>query len=130
MGRIFALDYGSKRIGVAVSDETKKIAFPKPYILTKEKEKLRQLIRNYEVEKILLGLPKNLSGQETKASSAVRKFGDWLQKSTGLVVGYIDERFTTQEVLRVLRGEKRRKIKSLVDSLVAQRMLQRYLKKF
>ena len=121
MGRILAIDYGTKRLGVSLSDETKTIAIPKPYIATSQKEKLLDLIKENYVEEILLGLPKSLSGEETKSAKAVRKFESWLARNTNLPIKLIDERLTTKEVLRETKN------KNLVDSLVAQRMLARYL---
>ena len=121
MGRILALDYGTKRIGVAVSDETKTIAQPRPYILYSEKRKLIEFIGQNEVEEILLGLPIGLSGQETESTKKAREFEAWLKAETKLPVKLIDERMTTQEAMR---EEKNREF---VDSLVAQKMLERYL---
>ena len=123
MGRILALDYGSKRIGIAVSDETKTISFPKPYVLMAEKEKLLEFIKQNQIEKILLGLPTALSGQETESTKKTRDFMVWLETQTHLPIEYIDERLTTQEVKRFETN------KELIDSLVAQKMLERYIEK-
>ena len=123
MGRIISIDFGTKRLGIAISDETKSIAFPKSYILTAEKEKLLEFIAEHEIEKILLGLPKALSGRETESTKKTRDFLVWLERATRIPVELIDERLTTKEVLRT---EKNRE---LIDSLVAQKMLERYLEK-
>ena len=123
LGRILAIDFGTKRIGVALSDETKTIAIPKPYILNSEKEKLVELARQADLEAILIGLPVGLSGQETASSKKVRKFSAWLGEETHLPMHLIDERFTSKEALRF------EKDRELVDSLVAQKMLERYLER-
>ena len=123
MGRILALDFGTKRIGVAVSDETKTISQPKPYILNQERNKLLEFIASFEIEKILLGLPTALSGNETESTKKTRDFLVWLEAKTHLPVELIDERLTTQEILRTETNRE------LVDSLVAQKMLERYLEK-
>ena len=123
LGRILALDYGTKRIGIAVTDETKTISIPKPYILNAEKEKLNEFVKENEVEEILLGLPLGLSGQETESTKKVREFGAWLKETINLLVRLIDERLTTQEIRRTETN------KELIDSLVAQKMLERYLEK-
>ncbi len=121
MGRILALDYGTKRIGIAVSDETKTISIPKAYILMAEKALLVEFISQNQVEKILIGLPTGLSGQETESTKKARDFMVWLERETHLPVEFIDERLTTKEVLR------EEKDRELIDSLVAQKMLERYL---
>jgi putative holliday junction resolvase len=123
MGRILALDYGEKRIGVAVSDEGKKIAFPKPYILNSEKKKLLEYIPTQDIEEILLGIPVGLSGQETESTKKVREFAEWLERETSLKINLIDERLTTKEIMKSEKNRER------IDSLVAQKMLERYLEK-
>lgn len=121
MGRILAIDYGSSRMGIALSDETETIAFPRPFINTGDKKKLLQLMGENMVEKVVLGLPLNLSGEEAVAAGIVREFGKWLEDQTSVTVEYVDERFSTKEALK----EERNRI--LVDSVVAAKMLQRYL---
>ena len=121
MGRIIALDYGTKRIGVAVTDETKTISMPKPYFFSAEKDKLIEFIKENEVEEILLGLPVGMGGQETESTAKARGFARWLEDETGLPVKLIDERLTSKEIMR---GERDRE---KVDSLVAQKMLERYI---
>ena len=121
MGRILALDFGTKRIGVAVSDETKIISTPKPYFLNSEKGKLIEFIKDNEVEEILLGLPLGLASQETESTKKTREFEKWLRDRTELPVKFIDERLSTQEIRRTETN------KELIDSLVAQKMLERYL---
>ncbi|OGE76263.1 MAG: hypothetical protein A3C85_00285 [Candidatus Doudnabacteria bacterium RIFCSPHIGHO2_02_FULL_48_21] len=123
MGRVLAIDYGSKRIGIAVSDETKTIAQPKPYVPRDEKEKLIEYINQNEIEEILLGLPIALSGKETAATEKVKNFAAWLKQKIDLPLTMIDERLTTKEILRT------EKDRELIDSLVAQKMLERYLEK-
>ena len=134
MSRILALDYGSKRIGVALSDETKKIAFAKPYVSRNMVSELVMLVAEEEVSEIIMGLPLSLSGEEAAAAENARKFAEALTEATGLAVKLIDERFSTKEVLRETRENKGywgnkgdRGDKGIVDSLVAQKMLQNYL---
>lgn len=121
MTKVLALDYGTKRIGIALSDETKTIAMPKPYIPTSEKGVLLDLIKNNEVEKVLLGLPTGLSGQDTDMTREVRGFGEWLKINVALPIEFIDERFSSKEVERITTDRE------LIDSIVAQQMLERYL---
>lgn len=127
MGRIVAIDYGEKRLGIAISDETKTISSPLPFIPAGDKAQLLNLIKEKEVELIIMGLPKNLQGAETKSTEAAMRFGKWLEKETKLPIKYVDERFTTKEAQHILKGETSRKARTLVDSLVAQRLLDSYL---
>lgn len=134
MSRILALDYGSKRIGVAISDETKKIAQVLPTIVVKNLrgvlEEIKRLIIEKGVEKILLGLPLALKGYDSAQTIQVRKFATELGKL--VPVEMIDERFTTREAARLLREAKlnAKKAKSQVDSMSAFVILQSYLSKF
>lgn len=121
MSKVLALDYGTVRIGVALSDETKKIAFVRAYIPAKRLDDLVMLIAEEEVEEIIMGLPKNLAGQETAAAVRAREFAEKLTEQSGLPVRFLDERFSTKEILR------ERPQREHIDSLVAQRMLQNYL---
>ena len=132
MGKILALDYGTKRIGVAVSDEGQKIAFPKPFIETKKKGELLKMIIDEAVEKVLVGLPKSLAGKETKSAQAAREFADWLKQDSGLEVELVDERFTTREAGQKLRetGLKSKQAKTKIDSMSAYILLESYLNKF
>lgn len=129
MSRILAIDYGEKRLGIALSDETQKIAHAYPFIPASEPEKLLRLLVEQEVERVLVGLPKNLEGQETKSARQVRKFAAWLTAQSGLAVELIDERFTTRQAREMLRTQKlnERKGRNLIDSLSAQILLQAYL---
>ncbi len=131
MGRILALDYGSKRIGVAATDEAKTIALPKPFLSRSEPARLLELVRESDPELILLGLPKNLSGQETQAAQAVKTFGAWLKEQTGKPVEYVDERFSTREAKTLLTNDqmKQKDHKFLIDSVSALVLLQAYLRK-
>ena len=121
MSRILSLDFGDRRIGVALTDETKTISLPQPYIFNQEKEKIIALVKDKDVEQILLGLPIGLSGRDTAATEKVRKFAVWLEGATRVPVLLIDERLTTSEVRRFETN------KELIDSLVAQKMLERYI---
>lgn len=131
MGRILALDYGTKRIGVAISDESQKIAFPKPFIEAEKKDELLRLIADEGVEQVLVGLPKSLSGKETKSTEAARELAQWVKRNSALPVEFIDERFTTKEIQTEMRGfeMKSKKYRKETDSMVAQKMLERYLSK-
>lgn len=121
MSRILALDYGTKRIGVALTDETKSIALVKPYLPLEKKKELLSFIKDNDVVKILLGLPKGLKGQETAMTREVNQFAEWLKSNCDLPVEFIDERFSSKEAGTITKD------KELIDSIVAQMMLARYL---
>ena len=100
--RIMGLDYGSKTVGVAISDKDEIIATGIEIIRRKDENKLRQtlarieeLIAEYEVEEIVLGLPKNMNNTEGIRVELTNEFKDKLERRTGLKVNFYDERLTT-----------------------------------
>ena len=100
--RILGLDFGSKTVGVAVSDELLITAQGVEIVRRKSPAKLRQtlarieeIIKEYNVEKIVLGYPKNMNNTEGERCEKTREFGAMLNRRTGLEVIYWDERLTT-----------------------------------
>lgn len=134
--RIMGLDYGSKTVGVAISDPLG-ITAQGIEIIRREKEtKLRQtlarieaLIKEYEVEMIVLGFPKNMNNTIGDRAEKSLEFQEMLKKRTGLEVVMWDERLTTVEANRTLmEGKVRREDRSkYVDMLAAVYILQGYL---
>jgi len=133
IAKILALDYGSKRIGVAVSDPLGMTAQPVTVINRKGKKKdvpeILGIIKEREVGKIVLGLPLNMNGSKGTLYDEVKKFGGLLEKASGLPVDYIDERLTTMQAEKVLLSgdvsrSKRRKV---IDKMAAVLILQNYL---
>jgi putative holliday junction resolvase len=100
MGRIMALDYGSARCGVAMSDPTGTIASPYPVVFKAGTpsgiRRLATLTREHGVERIVLGLPIGLSGRETAQTRETRAFADRLREAVPVPVEFYDERFTTR----------------------------------
>lgn len=131
MGRILALDYGEKRIGVAISDETKTIAFPKSHLNTQDFEKLLDFISKSDIEEVIVGYPVALSGKETASTERAKTFSEKLKGVVDVPVWLVDERLSTQEVLAEFRdmGQDLKKHKGMIDSFVAAKMLERYLVK-
>jgi putative Holliday junction resolvase len=131
--RILALDHGSKRIGVAVSDETKTIAQPLEYIPAEPcagfLERLRQLIQEKEVELILVGLPRNMDGSYGPAALKVQTFIAVLKDTIAVPIQTLDERLTSVQANRILiqGGVRRDKRKEKVDKMAAAILLQSYL---
>jgi putative Holliday junction resolvase len=133
MARILGLDYGTRRVGAALSDPGRRIAFPaEVYVLRgsgPDARHYQELVQDSEVERIVIGLPLHTSGREGQLAALTRAFGDWLAAVTGRPVIYYDERYTTVEAEQrlIAAGLKRRKRKALLDQLAAQIMLQSYL---
>ena len=130
--RYLAIDYGRKRMGIAVSDELKLIAQPLEFIPSAPFERfldrLKQLIIEKEVELVLVGLPRNLDGTYGAAAQNVQKFISQLTTALAIPVRSWDERLTSAQANRVLQGNVRRADrKEKVDKLAAAILLQSYL---
>ena len=133
MGRILALDMGSKNIGVAISDELKIIA----QVLTtlkrtsraKDLSHLKDLVKEHSVQGLVVGLPLNMNGSIGPQGEQAIRDADWLRKELGLPVDLWDERLSTVEAEKtLLRADlSRQKRKKLTDKLAAQIILQGYL---
>ena len=134
--RIMGLDYGSKTVGVAISDELMLTAQGKEIIRRKEENKLRktlarieELIQEYSVEHIVLGLPLNMDQTPSERSQLCLEFKDKIERRTGIPVTMWDERLTTVEADEIMNeaGIKGRDRKEYVDMIAAQIILQDYL---
>ena len=134
--RILGLDYGSKTVGVAVSDPLGLTAQKVETIWRKQEIKLRrtlarieELIAEYEVEKIVLGFPKNMNNTVGERAEKALEFGEMLKKRTRLEVIMWDERLTTVEADRTLieAGVRRENRKQYLDGIAAVFILQGYL---
>lgn len=131
--RILALDHGTKRIGVAVSDELKVIAQPLDYFpaepLADFLARLKELVLAKEVELVLVGLPRNMDGSCGPAAQRVQDFAAALKGSLPVPVKTWDERLTSVQANRFLiEGHVRRdKRKEKVDKMAAAILLQSYL---
>lgn len=131
--RILALDHGTKRIGVAVSDEMKMIASPLEYISAEPfaafLARLKEIIREKEVELILVGMPRNMDGSYGPAALKVQEFVAVLKTAITIPIKTLDERLTTVQAQRFLiQGNVRReKRKEKVDKTAAAILLQSYL---
>ena len=129
--RIVALDYGTKRIGVAVSDPLGLIAQP---IATLDHDQaipqLKELLKQYDqVEEIVVGLPKKLSGELGPAAEQVLVFVEQLRQTLTLKISTYDERLTTAAAAKTLiaAGLSRAKRKQVIDRSAAANILQGYL---
>ena len=131
--RILALDHGTKRIGVAVSDETKIIAQPLEYILAEPfaafLERLKKILAEKEVDIILIGMPRNMDGSYGPAAQKVEAFVAVLKTAITVPIKLWDERLTSTMANRaMIQGNVRRdKRKEKVDAMAAAILLQSYL---
>ena len=134
--RILGLDFGSKTVGVSVSDGLLLTAQGVETIERKDESKLRktcarieELIAEYEVTEIVLGLPKNMNNTEGERVEKTKAFGEMLERRTGLPVHYWDERLTTVAAEQILMesGVRRENRKAVIDKVAAGLILQGYL---
>ncbi|MCI6731412.1 MAG: Holliday junction resolvase RuvX [Lachnospiraceae bacterium] len=134
--RVLGLDYGSKTVGVAISDPLgftaqglETIERPKENKLRKTLARIEQIIEEYNVEKIVLGYPLNMNNTEGPRVQATREFQAMLEKRTGLQVELQDERLTTVSAERVLMesGVRRENRKAVIDKIAAAMILQTWL---
>ncbi len=134
--RILALDHGTKRIGVAVSDSMKMIAQPLEFIPAEPFDKflvrLKEILRDKEVEQVVVGMPRNMDGSYGPAALKVQEFVAVLKEAITVPVRVWDERLTSVQANRFLiqADVRRRKRKEKVDQLAAALLLQSYLDSF
>lgn len=131
--RILSLDFGERRIGVALSDALKMTAQPLSVVersrLSEDLDAIVQLIASHNVESVVIGLPLTLKGERGPQAQRAMAFGDALKQRISIPVEWVDERFTTAQASRALRqaGQDGRKQKASVDQAAAQLILQAYL---
>lgn len=134
--RILGLDYGTKTVGVAVSDELlitaqglETIQIAQAGKLRKTLARIEELCKEYQVDRIVLGYPKNMNNTEGDRCEATVEFKAMLEKRTGLPVILWDERQTTISAERVLQesGVRREDRKTYIDKIAAVFILQGYL---
>ena len=134
--RVLGLDYGSKTVGVAVSDPLGLTAQRVETIWRKQENKLRrtlarieELVKEYQAERIVIRLPRNMNYTMGERAEKSLEFGEMVEKRTGLPVIMWDERLTTREAERALMeaGVRRENRKDYLDSVAAVLILQGYL---
>lgn len=122
--KVIGIDYGEKRIGLAISDESQTFARELSILSPKEFWQLiQQIITENEITQIVLGWPLNMSGEETEKTREVASFKLQVESEIHLPVAIIDERLTSQMAEHLPGGKKN------IDSLAAQILLQNYLDK-
>jgi putative Holliday junction resolvase len=131
--RVLAIDLGSVRVGIAISDELGLMAHPRPHLPAGDSKALlaalRQLAVDEAVDQFLVGLPRHLNGAEGRGARDARRFALALGKHTGLPVALVDEWLSTREAHARLRegGNKQRDTRGRIDSAAAAILLQSWL---
>jgi putative Holliday junction resolvase len=131
--RILGIDHGTKRIGLAISDELGVIAQPLEFVLAEPFDKflvrLKEIIREKEVELLLVGMPRNMDGSYGPAALKVQEFIAVLGDTVGIPIKLWDERLTSAQANRFLiqAGVRRDNRKQKVDKMAAAILLQSYL---
>jgi putative holliday junction resolvase len=136
MTRIIGLDYGERRIGVALSDPTRTIASPHATLQRRAGKRppwpeLRRLIEEYEVTEAVVGLPLDLAGAESSWTEEVRGFGAEIERRFAIPVHWIDERMTSVMAEQAVRGiglkKSQREEKQRIDAAAAALILRYHL---
>ena len=129
-GRVMGLDHGTRRVGIAMSDALRITAQPFEVVpRSRAVTRVTEIAAEYEVDKIVIGLPTSLQGGEGPPATAARDFGDEVATATGIDVIYVDERFSTVTAEKVMlqAGAKRQVRRESLDKVAAAIILQAFL---
>ena len=132
---VLGIDFGEKRIGLAVSDPDGRIALPAGTLESQGRRKdlaaIGELARERAVEHIVVGLPIHMNGRRGPEAEAAERFARELEEATGLPVSTIDERWTSVEAERALAdtGRRKRKRRAVIDSVAATLLLRTFLER-
>jgi putative Holliday junction resolvase len=136
VGRVLAIDYGERRIGLALSDPTRTIAQPLPTLVRRRGKRppvaaILELVAANDVDRIVLGLPLSLAGEETEWTREVKGFGEAIARRSNLPVDMVDERLTSVAAERAVRSlglpRREKERKDRIDAAAAVLILQGYL---
>jgi putative Holliday junction resolvase len=133
MKRIMGIDYGSARIGIALSDELQLLAHPAETVPAANHatalERILALAKEKNVERIVIGLPRHMNGSLGAAADQVSQFAERLRARTDCRIETWDERLSTVAAQRSLQaaGKSSRKTRAIIDQVAAQILLQSYL---
>ena len=134
-GRVLAVDPGSRRVGLALSDEARLLASPLRTLdaepMATLSERLAAVVREVGAGELVVGLPRNLDGSSGEAAASARSLAEQLKRSTRLPVSLQDERLSSVAAERHLVGQgvRREKRKALVDQLAATLILESFLER-
>lgn len=131
-GRILGLDYGTRRIGIAISDGLRIAANPLDVLAADADdllERIQAIVEEYEVVEVVVGLPTTLAGREGTSAEGARDLAERLSVALDVPVGLVDERFTSRmaESSMLEAGVRRRDRRARVDKVAASIMLQSHL---
>ncbi len=133
MGRLLGIDYGERRIGLAISDATGTIATPLEVVPGHDPQQAAKqiagLAQERDVTRIVIGLPMRMDGSHGPAAEKAKAFAERIEQHTTIPIQFWDERFSTLTAEQALieGGARRDKRKQVVDKLAAQIILQHYL---
>lgn len=133
MSRILALDFGTKRVGAALSDPGRRIATPLEVFFRRSRDAeashYRQLVKEHEIGRLVVGLPVLADGTERDSAGRARAWGERLAAAVGLPLVFFDERYTTTEAEELLRarGLKASRRRGLIDMMAALVLLEAYI---
>ena len=133
MTRILGIDFGTVRIGLALSDPTGTLASPLPHLekktLSQINAALTELVETHEISRVVVGLPRNMDGSYGPAAEKVRDFISKIQGSIGIPIETQDERLTTVQASKQLSqiGLNQKELRKKIDSSSASLILQQYL---
>ena len=131
--RLLGIDYGSKRVGIAITDPLRIFAYGLTTILNDSKfwDNLNKLFTEYEVELIVLGYPLKESGERSSSTDLIEKFQAELEEKIRIPIELVDERYSSsiaeQQILESVTSKKKRRNKGLVDKNAAAIILQDYM---
>lgn len=132
--RILAIDYGEKRIGIAVTDPLNMFAYPLTTLENDSKfmMKIKEIVTEYNVVNIIVGSPLKESGEKSRIAEMIKKFCEEIKNHLALPVELVDERYSSeiakQRILESVPSKKKRRDKSLLDKNAAAVLLEDYLR--
>lgn len=131
MSRILSLDFGERRIGLAISDETRIIARPFGVVTIKETRQatrqIKAICQKENIGELVVGLPLNLKGEEGIQAKKVKKFVEDLRKEISLPIFFEDERLSTKEAVKILKQKGVKNINEKIDTMAALLILKQHL---
>lgn len=133
--KVLAVDFGCRRVGLAVGDSSTRVATPLPLVAVRESraviDEILKRIGDFEIERIVVGYPLNMDGSRGSACAAVERFAAALRRRSNLPVELVNEQLTSveaEELGKEMRHDFRKR-RTFIDSLAAQLILQRYFEK-